>query len=514
MLRIILLCAVGLFAAPIVALSIEGLQSVATGTSQMSSELLMRYGLSSLWIVVGSVAGAVLLGLYSAYLCARFDFAGRTWVLWGSILPLGVPSYLVAYTWVDSLVDAGIKGGTLRNLPFTCLIFAVSLSPYVFLPTYTALSGLPASLVESAKLLGKSRFQTALMIELPLIAASISAGALLAGMEVLADFGTVDYMAMDTWSTGIYRNWFGYGDRGKAALLALSLLAVSAALLFFESRTLAKKSTLFSTRAVKQLSRIKLGTGSSALFGIIACIPALFGCIVPLLILALRSMTVSNSESLSTSVLKPLYTTLAVAGAAGMIVTLIATAFAALMRYEKNPFFRFTARMGSIGYALPGGVIGLGLLILLAPFSLSGSLIGLVFAYCIRFNTIGTSTIGAGWLAIPKDYEAQARVLGCNPQTVFFRISLPLLRKSIACAFILTCIDVIKELPATMLLRPFNFETLAIRTYTFASDERLAETAPSAFAMIVLCIGGIFLAGRFGAFGLNDAPTTGHRHDT
>jgi iron(III) transport system permease protein len=513
LLRLAVIASVALFAAPLVALIIEGLQSFISDSTQISSSLLLRYGLGSLWVVLGSVTGAILFGVVSAYLCARFNFAGRTLILWGSILPLGVPSYLVAYSWLDFLVDAGFAGGGLRTLPFTCLIFAVCLAPYVFLPAYTALSALPASYVETAKLLGHSRIKTFFRVEMPLTLASVSAGALLAGMEVLSDFGTVDFMAIDTWSTGVYRHWFGYGDRGKAALLALFLLTVSVSLMYWESLFIAKKSALFNTRSVKGLDRKPLRALPAMPFAAFAFFPALFGCVLPLLILANRTASNSSANTLEMTFMKPLSTTLAVAAAAGMIVTLTAIMFASLARYEKNPFIRFFSRLGSIGYALPGGVIGLGLLILLAPFSLSGSLLGLLFAYCIRFNTIGTSTIGAGWRAIPKELEAQAQLLGCTPRKVFTRVSLPLLRKSLACAFILTSIDVIKELPATMLLRPFNFETLAIRTYTLASDERLAETAPSAFAMIVLCLAGILLAGRFGAFGLNQESAQGNRHD-
>jgi len=501
------------FAAPLIALSIEGIRSLLSESPDVPTQLLMYYGTSSVLLVLGSVAGAVLFGVYAAYLCARYTFVGRSIVLWASILPLGVPSYLVAYTWVDFLVDSGVPGGALRNLPVTCLIFSICLSPYVFLPVYTALNGLSASVVESAQLLGRKRAGIFLSIELPLVRAAIFAGALLAGLEVLADFGTVDFMAIDTWSTGIYRQWFGHGDRGKASQLALFLFLLSAVVLFWESGHTAKKNFAFSGRSARRIARDPLSNGKPLLLATLALFPALIGCIIPLIILGVKIASSHSGNELVSTLVQPTLTTLSIAAVAGLLVVLSATLFTIVLRYESNPFVRLLARAGSLGYALPGGVLGLGLLILLAPFSLSGSIIGLLFAYCVRFSTVGTSTLGAGWLAIPKIYEAQAHVLGCNSQQVFIRVTLPLLRKSVACAFILTSIDVIKELPATMLLRPFNFETLAIRTYTLASDERLSETAPSAFAMIILCLLGIAFAAKFGAFSLSEKSDSGHQHD-
>lgn len=507
-LRVILFAIVAAFLSPIISLMIEAGRSLFSETLGVANSLLLTYAQTSIVLVLGSIAGATLFGLSAAYLCARYDFLGRTLLLWGSILPLGVPSYLVAYTWVDFLVDQGIAGGSLRNLPMTCMIFALCLSPYIFLPTYTALSQLPGTFLESARLLGCKGSKLFTRIELPLVRPALFAGALLAALEVLADFGTVDFMAVDTWTTAIYRNWFGYDERSKASLLASILFLISAALLFWESKIRSRKHIAQSGRRPSPLRRVAISWKKVAPLSFIAATPAVLGCLLPLAILTQRTLQGYTSEGLST-VIQPTLTTLSLAATASLIVVGLALILVWILRKETNRMLRFFARVSSLGYALPGGVLGLGLLIFLAPFSLSGSIIGLVFGYCVRFATIGTSSIEAGWIAIPSVYEAQARILGCSESSAFFRVTLPLLRKSMLCAIILTSIDVIKELPATMLLRPFNLETLAIRTYNLASDERLAETAPSALAMVVLCLGGIFIAQKFGAFELHDKTNTG-----
>ena len=490
------------FLAPALALFNEGMSSFRSLSSTMSEDIFLTYGQTSLLLVVGSVCGALLFGLSAAYLCARFDFLMRRQLLWLSLLPLAVPSYLVTYTWVDVLVDQGVRGGALRTLPATCIVFALCLSPYIFLPTYAALTSMSRSVIESAQLLGKNRWEIFFRIELPIIRSSLFAGSALVGMEVLADFGTVDFMAIDTWSTGIFRSWFGYGDREKASALALVLFSASGLVLFWQTSVSGQKSVADSVRISSQYPRQKAAFFKLLPMFLLTLLPPLLSCLFPAAIL-LNKALFDFSKNHWLEVFPAAFTSLWIAVLTSSVVVILGLLFVLILRSNTWSLFRVLARLGTLGYAFPGGVLGLGLLILLAPFSLTGSLIGLVYAYCIRFATIGSSTIEAAWRQIPNGYYEQARVLGCTKQSAFLRVTLPILRKSIACAFVLTCIDVVKELPATMLLRPFNFETLALRTYTLASDERLSETAPSSFLMIVLSLIGIFAAEKMGAFGVS-----------
>lgn len=492
----ILLCA---FLAPALALLGEGARSVVADGNFLSGSLLVRYGSSSLVLVLGSVSGALVLGTSSAYLCARFEFPLRRMLLWLSILPLAVPSYLVAYSWVDFLVDLGIPGGQLRTMPFTCIVFAVCLAPYVFLPTFAALIAIPRSMIESARLLGQNRRQLFFSVEVPLAQPAIFGGAALAAMEVLADFGTVDFMAIDTWSTGIFRSWFGYDDRGRAALLAVALFFSSGIFLFWQTQSSARKSRAASTRQSAILARQRLHSLTFFPWFLLALVAPLLSMIFPALILVKKSFF-ESALSAWLEVIPATLTTLWISFSAAIIVVIFGLLFAAGLRVRTSRAFQFLLRSATLGYAFPGGVLGLGLFILLAPFSLTGSLFGVFFAYCVRFVTIGSTTIEARWNSIPKIYSEQARVLGCTERSAFLRVTLPLLRKSMACAFVLTCIDIVKELPATMLLRPFNFETLALRTYTLASDERLSETAPSSLMMVLLCLIGLLAAEKLGAF--------------
>lgn len=516
--RLLIISLVFVFAAPVVALLGEAVSALDAETSQVSASDLVRTGTQSLLLVLGSVLGASAFALCTAYLCARYNFTGRKILLWGSILPLSIPSYLTAYTWIDFLIDQGIPGGQLRNSPMACLIFALSLSPYIFLPTFTALSQMPCSLIENARLLGTGGARLFWRLELPLIRSSLLAGLLLAGLEILADFGTVDFMAVDTWTTAIYRYWFGRNDRQTASLLAIGLFLFCAFILFLESQNRHKKSVAASGRGASTVQRSQLPWLTMSPVLLAAACPALFGFLLPLIILIFR-VTQSNASEFWISVMTPAGTTLVLASIASLVVVLFALPLVWILRAEKNRAIQFFARVSSLGYAIPGGVLGLGLLILLAPFSLTGSFFGLIYGYCVRFATIGTSSIEARWHSIPHIYESQARLLGCSSTGVFLRITLPLLRRSILCAFILTMIDVIKELPATMMLRPFNVETLAIRTYNLASDERLAETAPTALAMVLLCIAGLCAAQKLGAFSLaedlrdaKDATTQKYLH--
>lgn len=491
------------FLAPTAALVSEGLLSFGSFGWEAAASQFGRYAPSTLLLLVLSVLGASVLGLSTAYLCARFEFPMRHVVVWLSLLPLAVPSYLVAYAWVDTLVDLGVHGGQLRNIPLTAFVFATCLSPYIFLPSYNAFTMIPKSLVESSALLGRSRLTTFVEVELPLVWPSVFVGASLVGMEVLADFGTVDFMAVDTWSTGIFRSWFGLNDRARAAFLALMLFAASGVFLLWQLSANSKKSLYSALRSSALVPRRRTSVRASVPLLATTVIAPFVSCLAPVLILIHRTLVDSHSIALS-DLFTPTWTTLWVAVTASVLVVISGFLFALASRLSGGQrLVAILLRLGTLGYAFPGGVLGVGLLIILSYFSLGGTLIALFFAYVIRFVTIGANTIETGWQTIPKRYVEQARLLGCSPLTGFVRVELPLLKKSVACAFALCCIDVVKELPATMLLMPLNFETLALRTYNLASDERLAETAPYSLLMIVVCGVGVLAAQKMGAFSLS-----------
>jgi len=502
------------FLAPTAALVSEGLLSFGSFGWETAAVQLGRYAPSTFFLLALSVVGASVLGVSTAYLCARFEFPFRRTVVWLSLLPLAVPSYLVAYAWVDTLVDLGVHGGQLRNIPLTAFVFATCLSPYIFLPSYSAFRMIPKSLVESAALLGKNRLTTFVKVELPLVWPSVFVGASLVGMEVLADFGTVDFMAVDTWSTGIFRSWFGLNDRARAAFLALILFAASGVFLLWQLSANSKKTLYSALRSSALVQR--RGTSLLASVPLLATtfVAPFVSCLAPVLILIYRTLVDSHTVEFS-NLFTSTWTTFWVAITASVLVVTTGFFFALASRLSgRQRLVSILLRLGTLGYAFPGGVLGVGLLIILSYFSLGGTLIALFFAYVIRFVTIGANTIEAGWQTIPNRYIEQARLLGCTPVTGFIRVELPLLKKSIACAFVLCCIDVVKELPATMLLMPLNFETLALRTYNLASDERLAETAPYSLLMIVVCGVGVLAAQKMGAFSLlaeDDAKAHGTR---
>ena len=472
-------------------------------------ELFIDYARNSLIVLAGSAMLALIWGFVSAYLCARFEFVLRKQVQILAMLPLATPAYLVAYAWVDGLIDWGVPGGLLRTMPMACIILGFTLVPYVFLPTYGSLAAISRSMVEVGKLAGLGAVRSIISIELPLVYPALVGSTLLVGMEVLTDFGTVDYLAIDTWSTGIYRSWYGHADFSRASFLSLVLLLVSVALVTLDFWVRRSKRVAAMSKNSKLAQRTPL-SGLRAGFAIlILAMPAILVCIIPLGSMSVRFLKSSSIDRVDVhSLVRAAIHSLGLAFGGACLVLVVGIAVAALGRWNTNAIKKLITRLAGLGYALPGGVLAIGLVLVLGPIGLGGTIAGILIAYLIRYLTIGSSTVAAAWERIPLHLEEQARILGQAPSRVFLTVSFPLMKQSLGCAFAISALDMLKELPATMILRPFNFETLSIVTYNLASDERLLAASPAAILLVLMCMFALGAAYWLGAFGFSTPSQT------
>lgn len=479
-----------------------------------------------LMLLVGLLAG--VLGTLSAWLVAATTFPGRRALKWMLVLPLAAPAYVVAYVYTDLLETSGplqswlrssfdLQQGaywfpSVRTLTGAAVLLALVLYPYVYLLARAGFASRMGSTFEAARMLGASPARAFWRVALPGIRPAIAGGLALVLMETLADFGVVAYFSVPTFSTGIFRTWIGMGDKAAALKLAGTMLIFVAALVAVESASRRGRHHGSGTASAAG-DRIKL-RGWGAVGATIFCVcPVLFGFVVPTCVLTWMALTQGDT------LLARTFTTYAansvsVAAVAALVATAVAVLLAYTSRLHPRPAIHASVRFATLGYALPGMLLAVGLL---GPMGwldqlltrwmaqnfawsggliLSGSLVLLVYAYVVRFLTVAFNSVSAGFAAVPPGLDDAARSLGSSPGRVVRRVHLPLLRRSIGVAGLLVFVDVMRELPATLILRPFDFETLATRVYRLASDERLTEASTAALAIVLVGIIPVLLINR------------------
>jgi iron(III) transport system permease protein len=477
-----------------------GLDAHTDALAPWNTTLFKQYALGSVAVAGGATAVALLWGLASAFVLARWELPCRRVLVVVASVPLAVPSYLAAYTWVDSLVDWGFKGGQVRSLPMAWMLMGLALSPYVFLPAWAALVQTPRNLMDSARLLGCTRWATFWNVELRLAAPALVGSCLLVTMEVLADFGTVEHLALDTWSTGIYRSWSAHQNTGQATLLALCLLTSVACLTTLLRRWRGAQSLAPSSRDDAPMPPRSVGTLQRAFALAVLGTPTLVLCVYPLGVLTHRWITAhERPERWAHGLALQWWDSFRLSLGGATLVVLAGALVVILLMVCHSSWVRMALRFSLLGYTLPGTVLALGLLYVLTPLGLGGSLLAVLFAYVVRYITVAATPIESAWLRLPSHLFAQARVLGLTPLQALSRVTWPLMRSTLFGVFVLAGLDVLKELPATLLLRPFGLDTLALHVYALASDERLAEAAPAALVLMISCLVALALALRLGA---------------
>lgn len=515
-------------AAPLIAV-IAALFSPADAVwTHVRASLLPEAVGNSAVLVMGVATLSTVIGVATAWLVATTRFPGRGWLSWALALPLAAPGYIVAYVYADLLEFAGpvqsaLRGVTgwgagdyafpaIRSLSGAIFVLSLGLYPYVYILARAAFARRSATLYLAARTLGAGPMRAFAAIALPAARAAIAGGAALAAMETLADFGVADYFGITTFSTALFRTWLALDGRTAALKLAAVMLIVIAALVWLEQAT--RKGRAASLDGAPA-ALTPLAGWRAWLVSISCALPVTLGVVIPAAVLA-RYAVIAGDPLWGTRFAPIIGNSLTVAGAAALIATLAALILAQAQRLAPPASLnaRLTApaiRFATLGYALPGALLALGLF---APLSaldrnlarpvaavfggppgliFTGTIGALLLAYVVRFLTVAHNAVTGGYAQISPALDHAAGTLGAGPLRTTARVHAPLLAPSLLAALTLVFVDVMRELPATLMLRPFNFETLATRVYRLAADERLAEASTA--ALIILAIGVIPLAG-------------------
>ncbi len=486
--------------------------------AHLAQTVLPDYLLTTALLLCGVATGVFAVGTSSAWLVTAYRFPGARILEWALILPLAMPAYVIAYAYTDLLQFAGpvqtwlreFTGWRARDYWFpdirstggAVVVFTLVLYPYVYLLARAAFLDQSASLVEAGRLMGRGAWGTFARIALPLARPAIAAGVSLALMETLADFGAVSYFGIQTFTTGIYRAWLSMGDAVAAAQLSAVLLLFVAVVLFAEQWNRGRAQ--FHSFASHASARPPALRGASAAAAVAVCaIPPLLGFFLPAGVLL--QMVLTEPEPLFTvRFLGLARNTLTLAAVTSVAAVALAVLLAYAARLSAGRTVRVANRLASLGYAIPGAVIAVGVLVPLgrldnlladwarAQFGLNlglvftGGVVALIYAYLVRFLAVALQTVEAGLGKIRPSMDDAARGLGHGPGAALLRVHAPIMRGSLLTAALIVFVDVMKELPATFAMRPFNFDTLAVQAYNMAKDERLAEAAAASLAIVAV----------------------------
>ena len=511
-----LLLLVGALMLPVLSVALSWLQFDSAASAilrEMAQTVLPDYALTSLLLCLSVALGVAVVGMATASAVTLFEFPGRRFFEWALLLPLAMPAYVVAYAYTDFLQYAGplqtwlravfgLQGRLLpevRSLGGAVLVFTAALYPYVYLLARTALAERAVHMLEAARLLGAPLSRRIRQVALPLARPAVAAGVALALMETLADYGVASYFGIQTFTAGIYKAWLAMDNRVAAAQLATVLLLVVAVLLKIEHAA-QKRMRFVSSKGgaagAADALPTRLHGHRAAAAWLVCAAPIALGFVLPVLFM-LRPL-VQGWGTLPWSQFGGwALSSVWLAGLSAVLATLLATLLAFALRSQNSPVTRGAAQLASLGYAVPGAVIVVGLLTpvawlqnaapdLKAGYWVTATVLGIVWAYLVRFSAVALQSVQSGYTRIPASLDDSARMLGSTGLGLLKRVHWPLLKRSVAVAALLVFVDVMKELPATLVLRPFNSDTLAVVAYQLARDERLGEAALPALALVLV----------------------------
>lgn len=514
-----------LLALPVLALAATWFQFDAQAFDvlrQMAHTVLPEYVGTTLALSVAVAVGVAIVGMVTACAVTLFEFRGRRVFEWALLLPLAMPAYVVAYAYTDFLQFSGplqvglrdtfgLQGRVfpeIRNTWGAVWVFTFTLYPYVYLLARTALSERATQLMEAARLLGAPMSRRIRAVALPLARPAVAAGVALALMETLADFGVASYFGIQTFTTGIYKAWLVMDNHIAAAQLATLLLLTVAVLIGLELRAQQRMrfATTRSGRTGAEAQPILLQGRGTVLVWLGCGLPIVFGFVLPVLFM-LRPLVQGWDALPWNAFVGWAGNSVWLASISAVLATLAALALAFAQRRQPSWLTRNAARVVGLGYAVPGAVVVVGLLLpvgwlqSVAPQSgvgywVTATALGIVWAYLVRFTAVALQSVQSGYARLPASFDDSARMLGTTGWGLFARVHWPLLRRSTAAAALLVFVDVMKELPATLVLRPFNSDTLAVVTYQLARDERLGEAALPALTLVLVGLLPVMLLSR------------------
>lgn len=495
----------------------------------LADTVLRDYVVNSFVLMLGVAVGTLTIGISTAWLTTMCRFPGRRIFEWALLLPMAFPAYIIAYTYTGLLDFAGPVQTTLRawfdwsygdywfpeirSIGGAIVMLSLVLYPYVYLLSRAAFLEQSSHAMDASRMLGCGPWRSFFLISLPSARPAIIAGLSLALMETLADYGTVQYFGVSNFTTGIFRTWLGLGDSAAAAQLAALLMTFVFALIVIERWSRSRARYHLTGQRSRPLPAYELGVVRSCVAWCTCGLPLLLGFLLP------GGLLVNWSFATAPYVVDERFWVLVMnsvllAASAALIALLLGLFMAYGKRLRGGLAINAAVRIAAMGYAIPGTVIAVGVML---PFGwldntidawmratlgvstgllLSGTLFAVLFAYTVRFLAVSLQTVEAGLGKIRPAMDETARSFGYRPLQVLRRIHIPLMRGSMLTAALLVFVDVMKELPATLILRPFNFNTLAVRAYELASDERLMDASTAAVAIVAAGILPVILLSR------------------
>lgn len=509
--------ATALCVAPILAAALSALTGDLETWRNVLATVLPRYTATTLLLVVIVGFSTALIGSVTAWLVTVYRFPGVRWLEIALALPLAFPAYVLAYAYTFLLDHPGpvqtlLRDVTgwgprdywfpeVRSLGGAALMLTIVLYPYVYLLARASFRQQSSNAFLVARTLGRSPFQAFVRVALPMARPAIAGGALLAVMETIADFGTVAFFNVQTFATGIYQAWFSLGDRAAAAQLSLCLLSFALLLAGLERAQRGRARTAGRGARFETLEQPRL-TGAAGVLAMLICLtPVLLGFVIPVVMLGL--MAVGSGQNLfAPRYLGLMQNSVMLAGVASVLTVIGAILIGFRARTRPTRSSKLIVIGAGLGYAVPGGVIAVGLMVPMAMLDntidafmesrfdintgllITGSIWLMVVAYIVRFMAAALNSFDSGMATVPGHFDAIGRSLGQPGPRLLWRLHLPMARASVLTALLIVFVDVMKELPATLILHPFNFQTLAVQAHRLAADERLAEAAVPSLVLV------------------------------
>jgi len=484
---------------------------------------IWNYLFNSICIIFFQSIFVAFFGVISAWIVTRYDFPLRRIIDLFLLLPLSIPPYVAAIAYgelfdyssysqiffrenVSILSDVDLPN--IRSLPGVIFIFSITLYPYVYIISRAAFSEISYTYSEIGKTLGLKQLSIFFKVFLPLATFPIIGGIILSILESLNDFGTVQYYGVDTFTTGIYKTWVGLGDINMAAQISIFFLFFIFFILFLQKRFFSKEKINLKASSKKKINLLSSGKLKNIFLTSFCFLPPTLGFFIPFIFLLFNSIKALEVLLLKETIINT-FNTVFLALSVSFIIIFLSLLINYSARIKETRINLFFNKISSLGYAIPGSIIAIGILIPFTYFDnffvnffkinfnlninafFTGSIFILCFAYVVRFFTISQTNIESSFYRISKNIDDTARVLGKKPILILFNIHVPLMSLSILLSLVLIFIEIIKELSATLILRPFNFNTLAIQVYEYASEEKIIESSIPSLIIVVLCVIGI-----------------------